>query len=184
MERKSLAILILAIGLLGLAYYVISPYLFVSGWASDLKSGDALAISEKIDFPVLRESLKGQLTAMFTQKMTSDPSQKDNPFAAVGTMFVGAIIDQMLDSYCTADGIVRLAQAQEAKQPKGLWNGSDVSQLMSEISLESPTVFLIKTPNVTAFAKWTGFGWKIVRIEIPDQVFAEVAQHPAVSQSH
>ncbi len=77
---------------------------------------DGEELSEHIEFPSVRQSLKDQMNAMFAKKMAEDEEMKDNPFAALGAAFAGLLVDKMVDAYITPAGITQL-MAGEKPQP-------------------------------------------------------------------
>jgi len=50
-----------------------------------------------VDYPRLRESLKGQMSAMIADKM-SESKDSSNPFAALGSAFGLLMVDKLVDA--------------------------------------------------------------------------------------
>lgn len=95
-SKAALAAL-LAVILAVAAYWYWSPYLAIRQLQSAAKSGDADAFNDHVDYPKLRESLKGQFSALIADSMQTATESK-NPFAALGTMLGLAVVDKMVDA--------------------------------------------------------------------------------------
>ena len=94
--KGALALLLAAV--IGVAaYWYWSPYLAIRQMQSAAKSGDADAFNDHVDYPRLRESLKGQFSAMIADSMQTS-SESKNPFAALGTMLGLAMVEKMVDA--------------------------------------------------------------------------------------
>lgn len=72
------------------------------------EAGDVEGIRERVDVPAVKESLKEQLTAMMQQKLASDSELKNNPFAGLGMMFAGKMVETMVDAAVTPTHLVAL----------------------------------------------------------------------------
>lgn len=90
---------VLAIG----AYWYWSPYLAINGMKSAAQARDADAFNEYVDYPKLRESLKGQFSAMLAKPLLdkSEPgsgieSAGESFGRALGLVFVEKIVDAMI----------------------------------------------------------------------------------------
>jgi len=96
---------ILAIG----AYWYWSPFLALKQMQSAAKVGDADAFNDHVDYPRLRESLKGQMSAMIAQKM--DASKKsDNPFAAFGSVLGLLMVDKIIEAMVRPEVVMKAMQ--------------------------------------------------------------------------
>ena len=95
----------IAVFVLFVGAYLASPYLAVHHFRSVAKSGDASQLEQAVDFPRVRESLKGQFNAAMAARAGSDPALKDNPFAGLAMMMGPAIVDRMVDALVTPDGV-------------------------------------------------------------------------------
>ncbi len=79
------------------AYWYFSPYLALRNIAAAVEAQDADAFNEIVDYPRLRESLKGQFSAQMAQRFgdTSRPSS-GALFAMLGMAFVNQQIDGLV----------------------------------------------------------------------------------------
>lgn len=159
--------------LLGGGAYVGSPYLAANDIKNAAISGDADQLEDKVDFPAVRESLKSQVSTALTQKMNTDPSMKDNPFAGLAMVMIPAIVDKTVDAYVTSDGLsalVRGAKPAEAKAAPSSEN-PDVEYTYEWVNADR---FRVKTANSktqkvgpTLVFERQGFtSWKLVKVDV------------------
>lgn len=134
-------------------------------------AGDKDELRERVDFPAIRESLKSQMRAMMVAEMAKE---KDNPFAAMGMAFVGAIIDPMIDSMVSPDGIKVMVESGKMKDPdKSVADQTKGEGAVWEIERKGLDRF-VAHPKAeageqvpTLIFKRDGLGWDLVDIEAP-----------------
>lgn len=163
-----------------LAVYVVAiPYITVHQMKSAAENHDGEALSEYIDFPSVRQSLKDQMNAMFAKKMAEDNEMKNNPFAAFGVALVGMMADKMVDAYVTPAGIAQmmagekpLRQAAQSSET----SRSTASKPLSEASMsyESLDKFVVRIKDNDGgedkfILRRHGLSWKLTDIIIPLQ---------------
>jgi hypothetical protein len=161
-----------ALALFALAYGA-SPYLAVRGFVAAAKQGDAEKLRGSVDFPAVRADLKPQLTAAVTTRMEHDPQMRGNPFAGLGAMLMPSILDRMIDSVVTPEGIAALVRAgkvghaeTESEAPRR------VDYDFHYIALNRFDVTLRRQgaagdPVTLVFQRRGLFAWKLVRIALP-----------------
>lgn len=88
-------------------YILALPYITVYNIKAAVEARDGIALADHVDFVSVRQSLKDQMNAMFLEEMSSS-KMKDNPFAALGMVFAGTMIDKMVDAYITPSGMAQL----------------------------------------------------------------------------
>lgn len=111
MKTKSiLAALVIAVAGIG-SYWYFSPYLTLKSMRDAAQANDADAFNDKVDYPKVRESLKGQMSAMMAEKV----GQQDNGFAAFGAMLGMALVNQMVDALVRPEMVMRSMQEGELK---------------------------------------------------------------------
>lgn len=98
------ALIVAVIAALGYAYA--SPYVALGRLKSAIDARDAQAISEYVDFPSLRISLKQQVTEELMRRI--DAVKKNNPFAVIGALIGSALIGPLVDAYATPEGVAAL----------------------------------------------------------------------------
>ncbi|HDR9034574.1 TPA: DUF2939 domain-containing protein [Burkholderia vietnamiensis] len=100
-----IAILIVAV-LAAIGYAYASPYVALGRLKSAIDARDAQAVSEYVDFPSLRISLKQQVTEELMRRI--DAVKKNNPFAVLGALIGSALIGPLVDAYATPEGVAAL----------------------------------------------------------------------------
>ena len=166
--------IIAVIGGLFAIYLVAAPYITVHHIKSAAESHDGEALSEYIEFPSVRQSLKDQMNAMFMKEMAKD-GMSDNPFAALGAAFAGVMVDKMVEAYVTPAGITQLmAGAKPNSAQGGESDGDSGHKPLSDASMsyESLNKFVVKTKGGTGeegkfVLRRRGIGWKLTEIIIP-----------------
>jgi Protein of unknown function (DUF2939) len=158
------------------AFYVVAtPYITVHQMTSAAERHDGEALSEHIDFPSVRQSLKDQMNANFMKEMSKDKNLKGNPFAALGTAFAGVMIDKMVDAYVTPAAITQM-MAGEKPNPlagEGTTEGSNRKPLSdATMSYESLNKFVVRVKDEDGgegkfVFRRRGISWKLTEIIIP-----------------
>ena len=104
---KPLLIIVLAIAAVAaIGYAYASPYVALGRLKTAIDARDAQAISEYVDFPSLRISLKQQVTEELMRRI--DAVKKGNPFAVLGALIGSALIGPLVDAYATPEGVAAL----------------------------------------------------------------------------
>jgi hypothetical protein len=173
MSKRLILILVAVAALLFAGAYAGSPLLAVRGFVAAAKAGNAERLDSAIDFPAVRDSLKSQMTAALNERMADDPKLHDTPFAALGSLLIPTIVDKLVDSLVTPDGIAQLVRRGEVRKP-----GTDTpparppTYSYSYIDLDRFRVTLTtpdrpESPAGLIFERRGLFSWKLVRVEIP-----------------
>jgi len=102
-----------------MVYLAASPYLTAYQMKEAADNNDGEALSEHIDFPSVRQSLKDQMNVMFAKQISEDKDLKDNPFAALGSAFAGVMVDKMVDTYVTQAGLIQMMEGEESAFMQG-----------------------------------------------------------------
>lgn len=114
---RSNRILISAVGgvlvALLLVLYFASPVLALRNLTAAAKAGDKARLETAVDFPAVRENLKGQLKTAMSRKFEEDPKLRDNPFAAFGQMLLVGVVDKAVETYATPDAIANMVATSE-----------------------------------------------------------------------
>ncbi|UTV56536.1 DUF2939 domain-containing protein [Burkholderia arboris] len=103
---KPLLIVALIVVIAAIGYAYASPYVALGRLKSAIDARDAQAISEYVDFPSLRISLKQQVTEELMRRI--DAVKKNNPFAVIGALIGSALIGPLVDAYATPEGVAAL----------------------------------------------------------------------------
>ncbi|MCA3782911.1 MAG: DUF2939 domain-containing protein [Burkholderia sp.] len=100
----------------GVASSYASPFITMYQMRSAMTDKDADSFSSHVDFPSLRESLRGQFLTMVQSKLANSPDMKDNSFAGLGTMVAMGFANQLIDTMVTPAGVMTM-MAQGAAKP-------------------------------------------------------------------
>lgn len=177
------------------AAYVGSPFLAANGLRAAAQSGDVDKLQRLVDFPAVRESLKGQLNAMVVQAIQSDPDLKDNPFAGIAAVMAPAIVNQAIDGYVTSEGIAAMMAANRPAAPvPAPGNGSSDKGRPREAShpetgaafehgykdLDTYVITSVNAADPKARFSFVMhrrglFDWRLTRIELPKDLMAKPA---------
>ncbi|NTX28946.1 DUF2939 domain-containing protein [Burkholderia pyrrocinia] len=104
---KPLLVVVLAVAVMtAIGYAYASPYVALGRLKSAIDARDAQVISEYVDFPSLRISLKQQVTEELMRRI--DAVKKNNPFAVIGALIGSALIGPLVDAYATPEGVAAL----------------------------------------------------------------------------
>jgi hypothetical protein len=180
---KKLVIVVLA---LFAAWFFATPYLTFRSIGSAIENKDAHALSQYVDFPALKESLKANLRAKMTETIAR--THNNNPYGnvagAVTSQLALQMIDPLLDAAMTPEAIAALLQGQ-GKAASGSGRQEEDHPLSSvfprddvefSTGYESFNVFAITLKKkatgkelATFFLKRQGFSsWKVTSVKIPD----------------
>ena len=91
------------------AYWYLSPYLAVKQLHAAAQSKDADAFNDHVDYASLRESFKGQFSAMLTDKLGQTDDTKTG-FAAMGAALGMLMANQMIDAMVRPETMMRVMQ--------------------------------------------------------------------------
>lgn len=103
---KSALVVILAALLTIVAYWYWSPFIAIKSMQSAAQANDADAFNTHVDYPRLRESLKGQFSAIMAEKMGKSGDSK-NPFGAIGSVLGLAMVDKIVDAMVRPETVMR-----------------------------------------------------------------------------
>lgn len=173
MSKANLALV--GFALLFVVYVAAGPYITVHKMRVAAEKRDGEALSEHIDFPSVRQSLKDQMNALFAKEMAEDEEMRDNPFAALGAVFAGVVVDRVVDAYVTPAGITLLMSGErpEIEEDRGTDIGDDRGPFRNASkSYESHDKFVVRieaeTGEETKFVlRRQGISWKLTDIVIP-----------------
>ena len=177
---------VVALVLIGVAAYGLSPFFAFRTLKAAAKSGDRDRLEEVVDFPAVRENLKSQLAAGLMESMGQKSGMRDNPFAAIGALLLPALTDRIVESIVTPDGIaLLLTQAKvfthRADHPDGVAPDEHASNLETRLSYRTLDRFRVDLrrrdqPDATlsfTLERRGLFGWKVIRIDIPPTLFGQ-----------
>jgi hypothetical protein len=106
LARPLIVVLVVIVVVAVLGYGYASPYLALDRLKRAADARDAQTVSEYVDYPALRESLKEQIGGLLTRRIEARASGL--PLAAIGAMIGVALIGPLVDAYATPDGVAAL----------------------------------------------------------------------------
>lgn len=155
-------------------WFYFTPHLAVSGMKSAAEAKDAAQLSGYVNFPAVKESLKGS----FNAKLASDVMKEKggNPFAAFGAALAAAFINPMIDALVTPENLAMMMKgdkphpAKNTEQTKP--SGSDADTSMSYESFDRFVVTVKKKgtteePLGLVFNRDGMFSWKLSALRLP-----------------
>lgn len=165
------AAILLIVSSMTFTILLLSPWWSLAGLSQAAQAADKYRLALYVDFPRLREGIREQLNAQVLGKMSTE--MKDNPFAALGVMVGGAMVDRTIDVMVTPSTFARLMQT-----PAGDVAESRLSlaiRLYDRIGLEWLSASSIRVKFFDQSGRKTTTGllerdrltWRLVDIEIP-----------------
>ncbi|MDY0223168.1 MAG: DUF2939 domain-containing protein [Desulfobacterium sp.] len=116
MNKKFLFVLCgLAVITLCVCFYY-TPHWAVSNMKEAAENRDADTLSEYVDFPALKESLKTNFNAMMVTEVSNNMS--DNPFGAFGAALATAFINPMIDNLVTPESLAMMMKGEKPELEK------------------------------------------------------------------
>lgn len=132
----------------GASYLYATPYINIHQLQEAIETKDIPAIERHVNFPKLRESLKEQLKAKFSEELTSQTESND-AFAmgmnALGLAIASPIINAAVDTYVSPSGLSSLMAGRQPKQN----GGTNEANSQPETGTRRPTLSMgYKSPNI------------------------------------
>ena len=110
MAAKALGIVAVVVALAVGGYWHWSPYLAIHSMQSAADNRDADRFNRYVDYPKLRESLKGQFSAMLREKLggaSSDGNTYEQAGAMLGSMIGMTVVDPLVDALVRPEMVMR-----------------------------------------------------------------------------
>lgn len=176
---KSLKIGLTALALAVPAYAYATPYIAVKGLKSAIDARDAVGISDYVDDPALKESLKASLTAKLVGdagKNPKTPADKMFGFGAAGAMMAGMVVGPLIDTWVSPEALAQLLRGEkpgsEADVPAA---GSPLDQAETSMGYEGFGRFVVEIkskgsaeePVGLVFAREGLQSWKLSAMRLP-----------------
>lgn len=167
--RRALFLTLTAI-VIYVAYAVYSLNDLVSGVAS----GNAQQISNHVDFPLVRESLKEQLRSQLMDQALADARNGSDPASQIGAglaaAFGPAVINNVVDGLLTPSGVARLL----SKSKNGnVQRKPQYAKIFGSITILSPIKYRLGGfgDNTELIVTLKEFEWKVIDIQVPNDIF-------------
>lgn len=149
-----------AVAVSGWFYY--TPYAAVHGMQAAAQERDATKLAGYVDFPVVKENLKAELNGRMLQKL------QGQPFAAVGAVFAGALVNGMVDAIVSPQG---LAMMMRGEKPLAAATAESPDAGTPEPAREAD-----KVETSMGYDGLSQFTIRVYRRDTPDQVIHLVLQ--------
>ena len=168
--RKKLFLALLGVAVLlvllgGGSYVYFSPHLALREIEAAAKRHDTSALSERVNFPAVRASLKQQIKARIDQ----GAQQSTNPFAALGSALAGALTDPAVDALVTPDNVAAMLRGEAfgpAQAPR-----VELSARGVEMGYVDAHTFEVTTAGSAAFRLLLErdglLDWKLTDVKLP-----------------
>lgn len=179
-NKSKVAVAAIAIAVAGLgAYWYYSPYLTIKSMRAAAEAKDADAFNEKVDYPKLRDSLKGQLAAMVAGKMVAG-STPGNQYEAAGAALALALINPLIDAMVRPEMVMKaMSQGELSVKPvsgrgEQAMSASQKPKWELERTSTKKVIAYALDPTEPSAAKFgvvferTGFAdWKLTELRMP-----------------
>src|ERR1051325_7981624 len=100
-----------------LVYIGAAPFLTAYQLRSAAEDRDSGSLSEHIEYPSVRQSLKDQMNAKVLGEMAKN-DVKEGPLATMGAALAGMVIDKMIDQYVTPAGVEQMRAGEQPNLAK------------------------------------------------------------------
>lgn len=172
MKKVLLGFVLLAVMLGG--YIAAGPYITVAAIREGIANNDADKLAHHIDFPLLRQNIKDQLNA--SAKAETDRKSDNNIFSALMTGLKAKLVDNMVDSLITPEGLANLMAGkkslpQESSSKPEPARKEDIFKdaRFTYDSLDSFSIWVPNTKNgeMRLVLQRRGLTWKLVNLTLP-----------------
>lgn len=156
-----------ALALLALlaAGYVAWPTLAAYQLLEAARATDVEALRERVDFPALRESLRGQMVVHASREMERQ-AEEGLPGAAPGAALGVADGTMMIDSIATPEAIAGFVRLAENNDPTKLDDGFEsMAAAFHAGSFDGLTRYVIHHDDTTVRFRLDGLTWRLYALE-------------------
>jgi hypothetical protein len=172
------AAIVVAVASVG-GYWYYSPYLAIKSMHRAAQAKDADVFNDYVDYPKLRESFKGQFSAMVAEKMGTT-TDSTNGFAAMGAALGLAMANQMIEAMVRPETIMRVMQdgkvaprlgtsSSDTTQQEPVWHyvRKGVNKLIAYPGKDGPVSTSVEKQSGLVFQR-SGFAdWKLTEVRLP-----------------
>lgn len=182
-SRAFAAIAICLLLALAVAYYVLSPYVFLRSLAADAKSADRDALEQDVDFPSVRAGLDEQLDALFAARAERQKPRRENGFGRAVQAFLPSLGHQVINSIVTPDGVATLLRqhvkpAGDGTGRPSLWQGHLSWLSPNHVRVTYENARHAELPFSIELERQMIFSWRVSRLELPIKEIAGLNPHP------
>jgi hypothetical protein len=187
---RAVGLLVMVIILVTAGAIYFSPEITIYQLRQAVKDKDDSALSEHIDFPALRESLKSQLQLVVANAM-AEKKREDSPFAALGVLLAEKMIGGMVDNI-VSPAAIRMSfqlQTEPAAKTDGKHDASGGNQEPDHSARRDDVgpSFTVQSRGLSRFIlmqrsgnfsihytfKREGVTWKLVAMDLPADILKQ-----------
>ena len=148
-----------------------SPYITVYQMKRAIEQKDAAGFSAHVNYPALRENLKGTLGAMVTREMAK---QQGNPLAVLGVALATPVVNNLVEAMVTPEAVGAMMQGEIPNLPGQTPGAKPASNADVSLAYESFDRFVatVRTkekpedPLGLIFLR-DGLSWKLSALRLP-----------------
>lgn len=177
-QKRILTVAVVVAGLVLVTAYA-SPYWTLHQMRSAIDHHDADGFSDHVDFPSLRESVKGQIMAKIGTGTDKEDAKAD-PFDSVGHAMAIALLNPMVEAAISPAGVIAMIESGRAGPSK---QGSTVDasarsrdKIDYSVSYRSWDKVAVTTKDSDGgsfvFKRHGIWDWKLSSIELPEDASA------------
>jgi len=176
-KNTKMFLFLLIVLIIGIAFYL-TPYFAFYNMKKAVEDKDADALSDYVDYPSLRESLKANLNAKMIGEVAKD--KEASLFGTLGAVFAALLISPMVDVLITPESLAVLMKVEKPQLDKSksdLKPNSQPERSKTEISRSYNSVnrFVVKVkekgsgeePVELLFRRDGLISWKLYAVRIP-----------------
>lgn len=153
-----------------------TPYIALYQIRTAIAERDAEAISDHVDFPALRENLKGQVMGGMMAAMDT-PEMKSNPFVGVGQALGAALVGPMIDSMISPAGVIALMRHSSPASTARSRSAGASEKPDYKLSFKGWSKVILSrvdadgTDGALTLRRFGLWDWKLTSIEVPMDAF-------------
>lgn len=176
-KKKKFVFLGLIVVALGIGFYF-TPHFSIYNLKKAADNKDSVALSDYVDYPSLRESLKANINAKMAKEVFKE--KESNPFQVLGAALATLFIDRMIEVFITPESIAimmngekpRLEKTESVQNSK---TSSEESNIETLRSYENFNRFVVKIkkkdspegPIELVFKRDGIISWKLSALRLP-----------------
>jgi hypothetical protein len=147
------------------AWWYASPIWTLRAMQNAAKAHDAARLSGYVDYPALREDLKGDLGAYVMRESAGAPQDGGAKLgAAIALAFLGPVVDAIV----TPQGVAAMF-AQQGKDAKAVPVTTGDHPVIERDGLDSFRVHGEDASKGSLVFRRAGLGWKLVGVDLPQR---------------
>lgn len=175
-SKKAVTIVVTLMVALG-AYWYLSPYVALRSLRAAAMAKDADAVNDHVDYPKVRESIKGQMAAMMADKLGST---SEGGAESLGAAFGMAMLGPMVDAFVRPEMVMKSMQDGKFQPKLGGSKSSEGASTPDEVKWDiqrkgmNKVIAYGQAPGDTGSKpgfvfERVGFAdWKLTEVRLPD----------------